>query len=254
MSPPLFSPDNTPASAAIKRVLGNPPRRPIIIAQLGQSLDGRIATSTGASRWINRQAALSHLHALRACVDAVVVGVGTVIADDPQLNVRHFRLPDGHRQPVRVILDPNARIPGSAKCLELAPDPRTADNRTIHITKPGAALDQPGLKHIELEPIDGQISPAAIVSALAKIGLNRLLIEGGARTISRFLDADVVDRLHVLVAPLLIGAGQNSLETRAIDRLSEARRPATQIHVFEDGDVLFDCDLRSRLNEPEIKS
>ena len=89
------------------------PGRPFVIAQLGQSLDGRIATPSGESRWINRGAALDHVHRLRAEVDAVVVGVGTVVADDPQLNVRRC---DG-RHPARVVIDPQGRIPHAAKCL-----------------------------------------------------------------------------------------------------------------------------------------
>src|SRR5690606_42113729 len=79
---------------------------PFVVAQLGQSLDGRVATATGESKWINRDAALDHLHRLRACVDAVVVGIGTVLADDPMLNVR--RVPGLH--PARVIIDPGGRL------------------------------------------------------------------------------------------------------------------------------------------------
>src|SRR5690606_35628749 len=87
--------------------------RPFVVAQLGQSLDGRVATPTGESRWINRDAALDHLHRLRACVDAVVVGIGTVLAGGPRLNVRRVSGP----HPARVVIDPNGRLPVNAQCL-----------------------------------------------------------------------------------------------------------------------------------------
>ena len=83
------------------------------------------------------------------------------------------------------------------------------------------------------------------MDALFSRGLGRMLIEGGARTISHFIDAGCVDRLHVLVAPLIIGAGRSGLDLRPEPDLSRALRPATRVHPFDDGDVLFDCDLRS---------
>jgi riboflavin-specific deaminase-like protein len=210
------------------------PNRPFVVAQLGQSLDGRVATVTGESRWINRDAALDHLHRLRACVDAVVVGIGTVLADDPMLNVR--RVPGTH--PARVIIDPNKRLPAGAQCL--ASD--GARRIVIRTSNSGAVA---GADVICLEATGGVIDPKAIVEALFEQGLRRLLIEGGARTVSSFIDADVVDRLHVLVAPMIIGSGRTGLTLEPISRLSDARRPATRVHLLEDGDVLFDCDLRS---------
>jgi riboflavin biosynthesis pyrimidine reductase len=78
--------------------------------------------------------------------------------------------------------------------------------------------------------------------------LRRLLIEGGATTVSVFIDAGVVDRLHLLVAPLILGSGKSGLTLRPIERLSHALRPPSSVYVFPDGDVLFDCDLRSRIS------
>jgi Pyrimidine reductase, riboflavin biosynthesis len=210
------------------------PGRPYVVAQLGQSLDGRVATPSGESRWINRDAALDHLHRLRACVDAVVVGVGTVLADDPQLNVR--RVTGSH--PARVVIDPNGRLPTSAKCL--------ADDGARRIVVRACQEPAPaGVEVIRLPVTDGRMDPKAIVSALFECGLKKLLIEGGPQTISRFIDANAVDRLHVLVAPLIIGSGPTGLTLEPICRLAEARRPRTCVHLLEDGDVLFDCDLRS---------
>jgi len=208
--------------------------RPYVVAQLGQSLDGRVATASGESRWINRDAALDHLHTLRACVDAVVVGIGTVLADDPRLNVR--RVAGNH--PARVVIDPGGRLPPGAQCL--------ADDGTRRIVvRTCQEPAPPGVEVIRLSSKDGRIDPNAIVSALFECGLRKLLIEGGAQTVSRFIDADAVDRLHVLVAPMIIGSGPTGLTLAPIGRLADARRPRTRVHLLEDGDVLFDCDLRS---------
>jgi diaminohydroxyphosphoribosylaminopyrimidine deaminase / 5-amino-6-(5-phosphoribosylamino)uracil reductase len=208
----------------------------VVIAQLGQSLDGRIATPSGASRYINRACALDHLHGLRAHVDAVVVGVGTVIADDPMLNVRRV---DG-LHPARVVIDPSGRVPLSARCLTSSGVPRF-----IVRASDAAEVSVPdGVQIISLPRHDGVISPAAIVSELAARGMKRLLIEGGAVTISAFIAAGCIDRLHVLVAPMIIGSGKIGLELPPIDKLDAALRPKTQIFVLPDGDVLFDCNLR----------
>ena len=94
--------------------------------------------------------------------------------------------------------------------------------------------------------------PRAIVAALGRRGFRRLLIEGGARTISRFIDAGCVDRLHVLVAPLIFGSGKPALDLKPIGAVSEALRPTAQVHVLPGGDVLFDCDLRRPA--PEVRN
>jgi diaminohydroxyphosphoribosylaminopyrimidine deaminase / 5-amino-6-(5-phosphoribosylamino)uracil reductase len=229
-----FSPANAAPYSDVLSPLVNADRsRPFVIAQLGQSLDGRIATPTGESRWINRDCALDHVHRLRANVDAVVVGIGTVLADDPMLNVR--RVPGSN--PARVVIDPNGRMDHSARLL--------VDDGTERIVICADARACPPSAAPVLVARDGPLMrPADIVRALFERGLRKILIEGGASTISTFIDADVVDRLHVLVAPMILGSGTTGLSLKAIRRLDEARRPQTRIHVLDDGDVLFDCDLR----------
>lgn len=212
--------------------------KPFVVAQLGQSLDGRIATVTGDSKYINGGAALDHLHAIRAHVDAVVVGVGTVIADDPLLTVR--RTPG--TSPARVVIDPSGRLPAGALCL------RGEDGaRRIVIggsDRPGDP--PPGVELLRVERgADGLIAPSAIVATLGRAGFARILIEGGARTVSDFLAAGCVDRLHMLVAPVLIGSGKPGLELPVVESLSGALRPATRTFLLDGGDVLFDCDLRA---------
>jgi diaminohydroxyphosphoribosylaminopyrimidine deaminase / 5-amino-6-(5-phosphoribosylamino)uracil reductase len=204
----------------------------LVIAQIGQSLDGRIATTTGDSSYINRPAGLAHLHRLRAVVDAVVVGIGTALLDDPQLTVR--RVAGAH--PARVVLDPRGRLPSTARLLN---DDGT---RRLVVTAQGAPCRLTGVEVLTLPATDGHIAPAAILQGLAQQGLRRLLIEGGADTISRFLAAGCLDRLHVVVAPIILGAGRSSIELEAIHRVEQALRPPMHVHDL-DGEVLFDCDL-----------
>lgn len=207
---------------------------PLVVAQLGQSLDGRIATATGASKYISGFEALKHLHRLRAEVDAVLIGVGTLIADNPALTVRHVE----GKHPIRVVIDPNGRAPHDVQILT------DGAAEVLFLTKPGAPVP-PGVRQIELEPeADGRFAPAAIIDALAEAGLGRVLVEGGAETLAGFLDAGEIDLLHVLVAPIILGSGKAGFSLQPIDQLDEAIRPQTTVHLFSDGDVLFTCDLR----------
>jgi riboflavin-specific deaminase-like protein len=214
---------------------------PFVVAQLGQSLDGRIATPTGCSHYINCPEAIRHLHRLRALVDAVVVGIGTAVSDDPQLTVRHI----AGRSPARVVIDPAGRIPPDARLL-------AADGCAIFAIQCGDQACPPSVTRIALEAEDGHIEPRAIVAALAERGYRRLLIEGGAHTVSAFLAAGAVDRLHLCIAPLIIGSGAHGIALPPIDKLNAAVRPTTAVHRIGD-DTLFDCDLRSAVAASEVR-
>jgi diaminohydroxyphosphoribosylaminopyrimidine deaminase / 5-amino-6-(5-phosphoribosylamino)uracil reductase len=208
----------------------------VLVAQCGQSIDARVATSSGHSHYINGEGGLAHLHRLRSLVDAVVIGVGTAVLDDPQLTVRRVAGPS----PARVVVDPNGRLPATARVL-------AADGiRRLVITAAGTPTQLPG--GVEIVPLardNGQLSPAAIVAALAARGFRRILIEGGADTVSRFLAARCLDRLHILVAPIILGTGRSSLTLPAIERVDEAMRAPMRAHVL-DSDVLLDCDLSAQ--------
>ena len=198
--------------------------RPFVVAQLGQSLDGRIATQSGESRWINGEAALDHLHALRAAVDAVVIGVGTAIADDPRLNVRRCPQPPGKPQPARVVIDPRRRMPVGMRCLDPADGAACLRISIADVPDGSPAVD--GIDEIRLPAVAGRLAPADIVNALADRGFRKILIEGGAATVSSFIEAGMVDALHVLVAPMLIGSGKPGLSMAPITKLSSALPPA----------------------------
>ena len=210
----------------------------LVIAQIGQSLDGRIATESGHSHYVTGRADIRRLHRLRALVDAVVVGARTVAFDDPRLTVREV---EGDN-PVRVVLDPDGRLDtgrnvfsdGAARTLVV----RRAPEKDAH---PSVADD---VLMIPFSSPDG-FDPKIVLRMLRDAGYRRVLIEGGGITVSRFVQAGVVDRLHVTVAPLLIGSGRPALTLTTIQSLDQALRPRCR-HFRLGEDILFDLDLRTR--------
>jgi len=211
-----------------------------VIGQLGQSLDGRIATASGASRYINGDDGLTHLHRLRAVADAVVVGAGTALEDNPRLTVRRVA---GY-QPVRVVVDRRDRLPGDHHLLT------DGDAPTLHLVAGDAIpeCDRPcpeaGVIRVPcLDPERETIDPDRVLAVLACFGLGRVFVEGGGRTVSAFLAAGRLDRLHVMVAPMIIGSGYPAFTLPEVDRLSDAIWPEAQV-VNLGSDVLFDLDLR----------
>ncbi len=208
----------------------------VVVGQCGQSIDARIATPSGHSHYINGAAGLAHLHRLRALVDAVVIGVGTAIADDPLLTVRRVEGPS----PARVILDPNGRLPLTARVL-------AADGvRRLVVTAAGTRRELPaGVEAVPIQATEGRIAPAAILAALAGRGLRRILVEGGADTVSRFLAGRCLDRLHIVVAPIIIGSGPSSLTLAPIERVGQAVPAPMRAHILGE-EVLLDCDLSAQ--------
>ncbi len=172
-------------------------------------------------------------------MDAVVVGIGTVLADNPRLNVRRVPGPN----PARVVIDPSGRLPADCHCMN-------DDGARRIVIRKTSSEGPAGAQELVVPDEPGRPWPVAIVDALFAQGLRRILVEGGAKTISTFIDAGCVDRLHVLVAPMIIGSGKSGLDLKPIATLDRALRPVTQVYVLDDGDVLFDCDLRRNQGEP----
>ena len=212
--------------------------RPVTVGHLGQSLDGFIATHAGESRWITGPQNIIHLHCLRALCDAVVVGAGTVAADEPQLTTR---LVSGSN-PLRVIIDPTRRLldhhrvfnDDSAETLyvcagEMAPEAESRFGRAEVV-----ALDDGA----------GGIDLAALIRLLRARGCSRVFVEGGGVTVSMFIEANLLDRLHLTIAPLIIGDGRPAIRLTPRDVLGDCHRPESRVFRMG-GDVLFDCDLRS---------
>jgi len=180
--------------------------RPLVTLKLATSLDGRIATRTGESRWITGPQARARTHQLRAQHDAIMVGTGTVLADDPQLTCRLPGL--GRRSPVRVALDRHLRIPPGAHLIAEASETPTwvLTLRPADPARRDAFLAN-GVVVTEVDPdAEDRIDLAAALQALGARGVSRLLVEGGARLAAALLRLRLVDRLVWLHAPLLIGA------------------------------------------------
>ncbi len=188
--------------------------RPYVVLKYAQTLDGRIATSTGDSKWISGEPERVVSHGLRAACDCVMVGVGTVIRDDPELTVRMV----AGASPMRAVLDTNLRIPLQAKILE----PGAAT--TVFTTERSdprrrAELRERGVRVEVTEEHAGRVSIGAALAALRSSGTESVLVEGGAEVITALLAGGLVDRIIVGIAPVVIGAGTeavNSLGVRTV--------------------------------------
>jgi len=214
---------------------------PWAIGQLGQSLDGCVATHGGDSNYVNGPEMLVHLHRLRALCDAVIVGAGTAAIDNPQLTTR--RVAGAH--PVRVLLDPGLRLPASLRVFtdRAAPTLLACDASRAAEAVRCVGVDQvlgvPGLVNE-----DGELALRALQAALAQRGLRVLFVEGGGITVSRFIAQGCLDRLHLSIAPVIIGAGRPGLQLPRSAAMRDCMRPPGR--VFRMGaDVLWDLDLRS---------
>jgi diaminohydroxyphosphoribosylaminopyrimidine deaminase/5-amino-6-(5-phosphoribosylamino)uracil reductase len=209
--------------------------RAIAVAHLGQSLDGHIATASGDSYYVTGPDNVRHLHRLRALSAAVVVGARTVARDDPQLTVRHV----AGSNPVRVVLDPSAKLAAQRRVFTDGAAP------TLVVHAVGVAAPAPGDAEVLHVPADAAgLKLDVLLKRLRERGLKMVFIEGGGQTVSRFLEAGLLDRLQIAIAPLVTGRGRLGLSLPARDRIAECLRPAHRVFTMG-GDVLFDCDLRA---------
>lgn len=203
-----------------------------VAAHLTQTLDGRIACSSGRPQWIGNDADRRHAHRMRALLDGVMVGAATAIADDPQLDVRSVSGPD----PRRIVLSGGGRVLHLERPLRVFQgagcDVVVAADRTF-TSRDGARL-------VPVAAAATSLAPAAILEALAARGLRSIYLEGGARTLSSFLQARAIDLLQVHVAPVVLGSGLPGFQLPPLDSLQDAYSFAMQ-HCTLGSDVLFTC-------------
>ncbi len=195
--------------------------RPLVTLKIAQSIDGKTATSTGDSRWITGEAARTFGHLLRARHDAILVGIGTALADDPELTCRLPGLED--RSPLRVVLDTRLKLTEWSKLAQSA-----AETPTLVFTtaQGGGALTACGVEVVRVaRDVRGRPDLEAVLTELGKRGITRLLVEGGATVHASFLDRNLADRLEVFRAPIVLGeAGHGAVDALAALTLGEAPR------------------------------
>jgi len=216
--------------------------RPITVGHLGQSLDGFIATASGDSCWVTGPENILHLHRLRALSDAVIVGAGTVEVDNPRLTTRLV----AGSNPLRVIIDPACRLPEAHAVFS---DRQALTVRAaIAGTAAAAAARARGEDVIEVRARDNALDLHDLLHQLHTRGHCRIFVEGGGVTVSSFLEAGLLDRLHIAVAPLLIGQGRPAVRMAPRGRLRDCLR--LHHRVYRAGsDILFDCDLRASTSD-----
>jgi diaminohydroxyphosphoribosylaminopyrimidine deaminase/5-amino-6-(5-phosphoribosylamino)uracil reductase len=218
--------------------------RPWVLFKSAMTLDGKVATRTGDSQWISDGSSRARAHRWRASVDAVAVGIGTALADDPQLTARV----DGvHHQPTHVVFDATARLPMDSQLVQAAPQ----EPLTVVVTR---AARRSATEALEMAGADvivatGENEPARVRSALDQLGargVTSILLEGGPHLAGAFLDAGEIDEVRLFLAPLLLGgkAARDPLEGEGVERISEAIRALTLDCERVADDLLISARLR----------
>jgi diaminohydroxyphosphoribosylaminopyrimidine deaminase / 5-amino-6-(5-phosphoribosylamino)uracil reductase len=205
--------------------------RPWVLFKSAMTLDGKVATRTGDSKWISGEMSRGLAHRWRASVDAVIVGIGTALADDPQLTAR----PDGvgadlPRQPRRVVFDTLARLPTTSRLVAAAAETPL----TLVVSRAAARADTDALEAAGAQVLvaTGENEPARVRSALDQLGamdVSGVLLEGGPHLAGAFLDAGEIDEIRLFLAPLLLGgsSARDPLEGKGVEHISEALRALT---------------------------
>ena len=214
--------------------------RPFVTLKIAQTLDGRIATPEGRSRWITGEAAREEVHRMRKASDAVLVGVNTVIADDPRLTVRHVRGGGGRR----IILDSRLRTPLASRILHL-PDPEnTILVHTALAPKTGVeALAEAGVTLWRVRQAGGRVSLPSLLQRMKDAGIGSVLVEGGEAVFSSFLKSGVVDRIVAFIAPVLFGEGKPCFSSLRIREPREGIRFQETIWRRVGEDMMFEGRL-----------
>ena len=212
-------------------------KRPYVIMKTAMTLDGKIAAYTGDSKWVTNDESRKMVHELRSELAGVVVGIGTVLADDPMLNVR---LEGEHHQPVRVVVDSNLRIPVDSQLVKTAKDYRTIVATTVISTEAERngeisfncrrfldslrSLEMTGIELLECQSKNNHVDINDLMTKLGAMGIDSLLLEGGGTLNAAFLEAGCVDEVWAFIAPKIIGGegAKTPVSGKGIDKMSEA--------------------------------
>jgi len=218
--------------------------KPWVLFKSAMTLDGKVATRTGDSQWISCDESRELAHRWRASVDAVVVGIGTALADDPQLTAR---IPDVHSQPRRVVFDSTARLPLDSKLVQAAPEIPL----TVVVSRAARRSDCDALETAGADVIvaTGENEPGRVRSALDQLGddgIISLLLEGGPNLAGAFLDASEIDEARLFIAPMLLGgsAARDPLEGEGVERIDDALRALDMESTCIGGDLLITARIK----------
>lgn len=227
-----------------KRVTLGVPR---VVVKIGSSLDGRVALASGESRWITGAAARADVQRLRAASSAVLTGIGTVLADDPQLTVRDATIDMMGRQPLRVVLDSSLRTPSTARMLT---EPGTTLLLATTLDGERSTLEGSGAKVAAIERgSDGRMDLHAVLKLLGGMECNDLLVEAGPTLAGRFVEQGLVDELIVYIAPILLGPDARAmLQLPPLERLADRLQFA--LHSSERVDDDLKLVLRPQKRQP----
>lgn len=207
--------------------------RPLVTAKFAMSLDGKIATRSGDSKWITGEESRRYVHELRGRSDAIVAGIGTVIADDPQLTARSSDGTPLPRQPLRVVVDSSGRLPLESTLLKQPGETLVAT--TCGSGESQARLRGVGAEVLTLPAVEGRVDLLDLLNKLGQRGATTVFVEGGATLLGSLFDAGLVDRIVAFVAPVIIG-GQSALSPVSgvgVERMAEALRLSdVQVEAF----------------------
>ena len=197
-------------------------KRPYVIMKTAMTLDGKIAAHTGDSKWVTNEESRKMVHELRSEMAAVIVGIGTVLADDPMLNVR---LEGEHHQPVRIVVDSNLRIPLDSQLVNTAKEYRTIVATTVSDNcRDARPCVSTGIELIQCKSNNGHVDINDLMTKLGSLGIDSLLLEGGGTLNAAFLEAGCVDEVWAFIAPKIIGGegSKTPVSGKGIDKMSKA--------------------------------
>ena len=221
-------------------------KRPYVIMKTAMTLDGKIAAYTGDSRWVTNEQSRKLVHELRSEMAAVMVGIGTVLADDPMLNVR---LEGEHHQPIRIVVDSNLRIPIDSQLVKTAKEYRTIVATTVSDNcRDARPCVSTGIELIQCKSNNGHVDINDLITKLGAMGIDSLLLEGGGTLNAAFLEAGCVDEVWAFIAPKIIGgeSAKTPVSGKGIKKMSDAIQLQNIDIQNINGDILIKGKICSR--------
>ncbi len=193
-------------------------RKPYYTLKIAQTLDGKIATSSGDSKWITSQTSRSYVHYLRSISDAVLVGINTVLSDDPELNVRFFT---SDKEPYKIVLDSSLKMPLDCKLVKQFPDKLIIVTNSSDTDK-ALWLKDEGVEIIQVNQKEGLLDLDEMSDKLLELNILNVFIEGGGKIFGSFINNNLVDKIYTFIAPKFVGGGIDSVQGKGVELMKDA--------------------------------